>query len=72
MSYLSKKKKPILKICNKKGKCKHQRGMRIKVHPVDDAADIPCTNCVNFGWSMPQCEECNKENDYKWFISKIG
>ena len=48
-------------------KYKHKRGLRIKVHPIDDAADIPCTSCINFGWSMPQCKECNKKNGYKWF-----
>ena len=53
-------------------KYKRKRGLRIKIHPIDDAANIPCTNCVNFGWSMPQCKECNKENGYKWFIRKMG
>ena len=26
-----------------------------------------CDTCAKKGWSMPECHECNKENDYKWY-----
>lgn len=28
---------------------------------------IGCDTCENYGWSMPQCIECNKANGYKWY-----
>lgn len=30
----------------------------------------PCVNCVNYGWHMPQCAECDTKNNFKWFMLK--
>ena len=26
-----------------------------------------CDTCAKKGWDMPECRECNKKNDYKWY-----
>ena len=31
-----------------------------------------CTNCVNYGWNMPQCKFCNAKNDYKHYEYKYN
>lgn len=31
-----------------------------------------CENCVNYGWDMPQCKECNAENNFKHFERKCN
>jgi hypothetical protein len=25
-----------------------------------------CWDCEKAGWSMPECTECNPENNFKW------
>ena len=30
----------------------------------------PCYECEREGWSMPQCEECNAKNNFKYFEGK--
>ncbi len=49
-----------------------ERGLRAKINPVDDTADISiiygkCFSCTHNGWDMPQCKECNPENNFKYF-----
>ena len=29
-----------------------------------------CLNCTHNGWNMPQCAECEPENNFKWFEGK--
>ena len=31
-----------------------------------------CMDCGNFGWDMPQCRECNAENNFKYFERKYN
>ena len=31
-----------------------------------------CPDCGNYGWDMPQCRECNVENNYKHFHRKYN
>jgi hypothetical protein len=31
-----------------------------------------CIDCGNYGWDMPQCRECNAENNYKYFHRKYN
>jgi hypothetical protein len=50
-----------------------ERGLRAKTNPVDDAIDFyygKCFSCVSDGYKMPQCEECNPENNFKYFQAK--
>ena len=62
---------------------KPQRGLRVKINPVDEALDstvamevisqapkkAPCRDCLNFALiAMPNCNKCNRENNYEYFI----
>lgn len=29
-----------------------------------------CINCIKNGWHMPECAECEPENNFKWFAGK--
>lgn len=29
-----------------------------------------CKTCEKYGWNMPECAECNRENDYEWYEAK--
>ena len=31
-----------------------------------------CMDCGNYGWDMPQCKECNSENNFKCFERKYN
>lgn len=49
------------------------RGLRAKCNVIDDATDFSygkCLGCGHYGWNMPQCEECNLENGFKYFNAK--
>ena len=41
-------------------------GMRVYWMPLPKLPK-PCDTCENNGWNMPQCRECNEQNEYKWF-----
>lgn len=32
---------------------------------------LPCKECENYGWDVPQCSECNLSNNFRYF-SKRG
>jgi hypothetical protein len=50
-----------------------ERGLRVKINPVDEATNLPttfkCSNCVNRDYDMPQCTEC-LENSFKHFQAR--
>lgn len=31
-----------------------------------------CMDCGNYGWDIPQCRECNAENNFKYFTRKYN
>lgn len=50
-----------------------ERGLRAKINPIDEAISWTygkCLGCTNQGWDMPQCEDCNPENNFKYFQAK--
>jgi hypothetical protein len=46
-----------------------ERGLRVKVNPVDETFS-PCSECEHNDWDMPQCKECNATNDFRYFERK--
>ena len=61
------------KECDKK--IGYSRGLRAQAGIIDEAIDIPteyqaCWGCEKAGWSMPECNECNPENNFKWKRTK--
>lgn len=43
-----------------------ERGLRAKANLIDETFS-PCSECAHEDWDMPQCEECNAANNFKYF-----
>lgn len=48
-------------------KDKVDEGEKYMIRPFES-----CQDCGNYGWDMPQCRECNVENNYKYFTRKYN
>ena len=45
---------------------KPERGLRAKMRPIDEVFN-PCSECCHEDWDIPQCKDCNIENNFKYF-----
>jgi hypothetical protein len=42
------------------------QGNGIKLRPINEVYN-PCSECAHEDWDMPQCQDCNATNNFKYF-----
>lgn len=56
------------KKCDKK--ISYERGLRVKINPIDDAIDFSYGKCLDCKYDAFCDQECNPENNFKYFQPK--